>query len=126
MRPVAIALVALLFALPFPASAETGSFARYWNGSPTVIRLDANFAAADACQAALAANRGVPPGRGVAPRVIPVTIVIGPNPKGCGKSRNVRRIVTLTAGLDTELIQIFFVNPQGRILKVEKIAISTF
>lgn len=126
MRSVAVALVALLFALPFQASAETGSFARYWNGSPTVIRLDANFAAADTCQAALAANRGVPLGQGVAPRVIPVTIVVGPSPNGCGNTRNVRRIVSLTGGLDTELIQIFFVNPQGRILKIEKIAISTF
>jgi hypothetical protein len=126
MRNVAIAFVALALALPVAALAETGSFARYWNNSPVAIRLDANFAASDNCQAALAANRGVPPGQGVGPRIIPVTIVVGPNPKGCGNSRVVRRVVTVTGAIDTELIQIFFVNPSGRILKIEKVAIATY
>jgi|GEM_PF-1577626 len=126
IRTLSIALVALFAGLSGAALAQgPGSFAQYQPGG-TVIRLDANYYASDTCQAALAANRAVPPGQHIAQNIIPVTIVIGPNPKGCGGKRVVRRIVSVTGPVNTELIQIFFVTPQGRILKVEKVAIAYY
>lgn len=126
MRLAALLLFILTAVLAAPASAEgPGSFARMYGPYGGPIRLDANFYASDTCQAALAAHQAAPPGQTVAPFVVPVTIVIGPNPRGCSDTRIVRRIVTVGgAGVD-QLIQIFFVNPAGRILKVEKVAIQS-
>lgn len=126
MRNVAFSALALLMALPAPASAQgPGSYAQmsgYYGGA---VRLDANYYASDTCQAAFSAYRGAPDGQSVAQFVIPVTIVVGPNPVGCGTTRVVRRIMSLGASINTQLIQIFFVNPSGRILKIEKVAIET-
>ncbi|MCT8973226.1 hypothetical protein [Microbaculum marinisediminis] len=127
MRILALALLAVVLALPGTAFAEgPGSFARYKGYYGGAIRLEANYVARDTCQAAIDARRGAPPGQAVAPLTIPVTIVIGPNPRGCGQSRLVQRVMTVGGPTSTELIQIFFVNPTGRILKIEKISISTF
>ena len=127
MRLIAFALFAVALVLPGAVSAQgPGSFARYTSFNGGVIRLDANFVASDTCQAAVSANRGAPSGQRVGPNIIPVTIVIGPNPRGCGNTRVVRRIMTVGGPSNTELVQIFFVNPSGRILKVEKVSIATF
>ncbi len=126
IRMLSMALTALVVGLAGQAFAQgPGSFAQYQPGG-TVIRLDANYYASETCQAALGAQRGIPPGQHIAQNIIPVTIVIGPNPKGCGGKRVVRRIVSVTGPLNTELIQIFFVNPAGRILKIEKVAIAYY
>jgi len=127
MRLIAFALFAVALVLRGAASAQgPGSFARYTSFNGGVIRLDANFVASDTCQAAVSANRGAPSGQRVGPNIIPVTIVIGPNPRGCGNTRVVRRIMTVGGPSNTELVQIFFVNPSGRILKIEKVSIATF
>lgn len=126
MRIAALLLFVVTLALAAPASAQgPGSFARMSGPYGGPIRLDANFYASDTCQAALSAHQVAPPGQAVAPFVVPVTIVIGPNPRGCTNTRVVRRIVTVGgAGVD-QLIQIFFVNPAGRILKIEKVSIQS-
>jgi hypothetical protein len=128
MRYLAIPLFALLLVSAGAASAQQnpGSFARFTHFNGGMVRLEASFPASDTCQAALSGGRGAPPGQSVANFVIPVTIVIGPNPKGCGNSRLVQRIVSVGATPVTQLIQIFFINPGGRILKIEKVAINTF
>jgi len=127
MHRFAIAFVAFFAVFTVSASAQgPGSFARFTHFSGGMVRLDANYVASDTCQAALSARRGAPPGQSVGNFVIPVTIVIGPNPKGCGNSRVVRRIVSVGATATTQLIQIFFVNTSGRILKVERVSISTY
>jgi hypothetical protein len=127
MRLIALALFALALTLPGAASAQgPGSFARYTGFYGGAIRLDANYVASDTCQAAISAYRGAPAGQGVGPNIIPVTIIIGPNPRGCGNTRVVRRIMTVGGPSNTELVQIFFVNPSGRILKIEKVSIATF
>lgn len=128
MRVLVITFIALFAALTVPASAQgPGSFARYTHFSGGMIRLDANYVASDKCQAAISARRGAPAGQVITGNfVIPVTIVIGPNPKGCGNTRVVRRIVSVGGSSNTELIQIFFVNTSGRILKIERVAISSY
>jgi hypothetical protein len=127
MRLIAFALFAVALVFSGSASAQgPGSFARYTSFNGGVIRLDANYVASDRCQAAVSAHRGAPAGQRVGQNIIPVTIVIGPNPRGCGNTRVVRRIMTVGGPSNTELVQIFFVNPSGRILKVERVSIATF
>ncbi|MEJ8573357.1 hypothetical protein [Microbaculum marinum] len=128
MRILLIALLTLVAGLAVPASAQEGpgSFARWTHFNGGMVRLDANYVASDTCQAAVDAWRGSPSGPAVGDLVIPVTIVIGPNPKGCTDTRVVRRIVSVGATSATELIQIYFVTTSGKILKVEKVAISTY
>ncbi len=127
MRLIVFAFIAALLASASAASAQgPGSFARYTHFSGGMVRLDANYVASDTCQAALSARRGSPSGQSVGNFVIPVTIVIGPNPRGCGNTRVVRRIMSVGASSNTQLIQIYFVNTSGRILKVERVSISTY
>ncbi len=126
-RLIALALFAFALSLPGAAPAQgPGSFARYTGFYGGAIRLDANYVASDTCQAAISAHRGAPSGQRIGPNIIPVTIVIGPNPRGCENTRVVRRIMTIGGPSNTELVQIFFVNPSGRILKDEKVSIATF
>jgi len=123
MRIVALALLALVLALPDMAYAQgPGSYARRTGPYGGPLRLEANYVARDTCQAALSAKRAAPPVQSVGRDTIPVTIVIGPNPKGCGNSRVVTRIMTLGGPKEINIIQIFFVDPSGRILKVERIS----
>jgi hypothetical protein len=127
MRFMVIAFLTAFLGLSATASAQgPGSFARYTHFNGGVVRLDANYVASDTCQAALSARRGSPSGQSVGNFVIPVTIVIGPNPKGCGNTRVVRRIMSVGAASNTQLIQIYFVNTSNRILKVERVSISTY
>jgi|FEC22Drversion2_1045045.scaffolds.fasta_scaffold00041_45 hypothetical protein len=126
MRRATLVILVLAAVLAAPASAEgPGSFARLYGPYGGPIRLDANFHASDTCQAALEAHQAAPAGQRVPPFVVPVTIVIGPNPLGCTDTRIVRRIVTVGgAGVD-QMIRIFFVNPSGRILKTENVAVQS-
>jgi hypothetical protein len=124
MKYIALALLAFVLVLPDLASAQgPGSYARRSGPYGGAIRLTANYVARDTCQAALSGKRGAPAGQAVAPLTIPVTVVIGPNPKGCGNSRVVTRNVTVGGPGDNPLIQIFFVDTSGRILKVERITL---
>ncbi|MCT8972541.1 hypothetical protein [Microbaculum marinisediminis] len=123
MKYFALAALALALVLPDLALAQgPGSYARRTGPYGGAIQLTANYVARDTCQAALSARRGAPAGQAVETFTIPVTIVIGPNPKGCGDSRLVTRIMTVGGPGDRPLIQIFFVDPSGRILKIEKVA----
>jgi len=123
MKYVALVLLAFVLVLPDLASAQgPGSYARRTGPYGGPIRLTANYVAHDTCQAALSAKRGAPSGQSVGRDTIPVTIVIGPNPKGCGDSRVVTRNMTLGGPQGTNLIQIFFVDTSGRILKIERVA----
>lgn len=123
MKYLALALLALALVLPELAFAQgPGSYARRTGPYGGPLRLEANYVARDTCQAAIAANRGAPAGQSVGSEIIPVTIVIGPNPKGCGNSRVVTRIMTLGGPKETNLIRIYFVDPAGRILKIENIS----
>ena len=127
MRYWAVCLLISCLGLTGTAMAQgPGSFARWANFNGGMVRLDANYVASNTCQAALSARRGSPSGQAVGNFVIPVTIVIGPDPKGCGDTPVVRRIVSVGATAITELIQIYFVNTSGRILKVERVSISTY
>ncbi|MEJ8571872.1 hypothetical protein [Microbaculum marinum] len=123
VRYLSLVLFTLVLAgADFAHAQGPGSYARRTGPLGGPLRLEANFVAGDTCQAALSAKRGAPAGQAIGPDTIPVTIVIGPNPKGCGTSRVVTRIMTLGGPKEINIIQIFFVNPAGRILKVERIS----
>jgi hypothetical protein len=123
MRYVAFALLALSLVLPELASAQgPGSYARRAGPYGGPLILYANYYAKDTCQKALSGRRAAPPGQAVSANLVPVTIVIGPNPKGCGNSRVVKWTMTVGGPSDYPLIRIFFVDPSGRILKIENIS----
>lgn len=119
----ALALLAVALVFPEVVSAQgPGSYARRTGPYGGPIRLEANYVARDTCQAALSAKRGAPAGQAVGRDTIPVTIVIGPNPSGCGDSRVVTRIMTLGGPQSINIIEIFFVDTSGRILKIERVS----
>lgn len=122
---VVLAAATAWWASPASAQQNPGSFATLSGPYGGPIRLTAFFLARDNCQAALSAHQSAPAGQSVGSFVAPVTIVIGPNPRGCGNSRLVQRIVTVTGAGFFRLIQIFFVDPSGRVLRTERVSIPT-
>ena len=124
MKYIVFTLFALILTLgEAAASVGPGSYAYRAGPYGGPIRLQANFVAHDTCHAALTAYRGTPGGQFVGPDTIPATIVIGPNPHGCGYSPVVKRVMTLGGPRSVNLIQIFFVDPSGRLLKIERVQI---
>lgn len=122
MRTVSLVFLILALALPGAAFAQgPGSYIQRAGsyGGPLVLR--AYYVAGDTCQAALSGRRGAPPGQTVGPDTIPVTITIGPNPRGCGDSRLVQRVMTIGGPKAIFIVQIFFVDTSGRILKIERV-----
>ena len=125
MRYVALALFAFVLVLADAPSASAqgpGSYARRAGPYGGPLILTANFYARDTCQKALSGRRGAPSGQSVGRNIVPVTIVIGPNPSGCGGSRVVRWVMPVGGPNDFPLIRIFFVDTSGRILKIENIS----
>ena len=123
MKYIALALLAFALVVPGIASAQgPGSYARRAGPYAGPLILYANYYAKDTCQTALSGKRIAPPGQSVSPSMVPVTIVIGPNPKGCGNSRVVKYTMSVGGPSDFPLIRIFFIDPSGRILKIENIS----
>lgn len=127
MRKRAIAALAFALSLPgFALAQGPGSYVRPGGpyGGPRL--LVANYYASDTCQKVISARRGIPPGQSIGPSTIPYTVVIGPNPRGCGKSRVVTTTVNIGGPATTQLAQIFFMNTAGRILKIEKVGLGSY
>jgi hypothetical protein len=123
MKTVALALLAFVLILPELAFAQgPGSYARRAGPYGGPLILYANYLARDTCQKALSGRRTAPPGQTVSRGMVPVTIVIGPNPGGCGNSRVVKYTMAVGGPNDFPIIRIFFVDPSGRILKIENIS----
>ncbi len=125
MRMSAVLAAALVAACVSPALAEgPGSFARFTNNSYGMVFVDVSYVASDACQTILSMRREAPRGVTIGPRNVPLTVVVGANPAGCGDSRVVRSTGRVPGGLMPDLLEIFFVTPQGHVLKHEKVAIQ--
>jgi len=123
MRLLALSLFAFVLSIAGTASAQSpGSYAQRASPYGGAVTLRAYYYASDTCQAALSGKRGAPAGQAVPKNYIPVTIVIGPNPKGCGDSRLVTRLMTVSGPSIVSTIRIFFVNTSGRILKIENVS----
>lgn len=121
MRVFGATLFALIILTAGAAHAQgPGSYvaSRGFYSGPLI--LYANYVASDTCQKVVSMRRGAPGGRAVGPDTIPVTVTIGPNPRGCGKNRLVTG--TMPIGGPQSLIQLFFVDQSGRLLKTEKIS----
>lgn len=114
MRHIRAALVAL------SALTAGAAYAEGPGGGPRLLSL--NYTASDTCQKVLSTRRGAPPGQSVGSDTIPVTVTIGPNPRGCGDSRRVTG--RLNIGGPQSLIKVFYVDTSGRILKTERIAMK--
>lgn len=130
MRGLAFAFLAVLAtagSLPGDAVAQgPGSYVRPGGPFGGPVQLIANYYASDTCQAALGGGYGAPPGQSVGPQTVPYTVVIGPNPRGCGKSRVVTRAMAISGPASAATAQIFFVNTAGRVLKVEKVGLGSY
>jgi len=121
MRVFGATLFAILILTAGAAQAQgPGSYveSRGFYTGPQI--LHAYFVASDTCQKVTSIRRGAPSGRSVGPDTIPVTVTIGPNPRGCGKSRLVTG--TMPVGGPQSLIELFFVDQSGRLLKTERIS----
>ena len=125
MRLLRLLALALLVGAPAGALAqEPGSYARFTNNNRGLIFVDLSYVAADNCQAILDIRRSAPGGRPVDFRAVPLTVTIGPDPAGCSDSRVVRTTTHVNGGMEPNLVDIYFVRPDGRILKHEKVSVG--
>ncbi len=125
MRASMIAAAAGLLVMSVTAASAQGpgSFAERRLFSPG-IQVDAAMVASDGCQTILAVGGGSPVPLPPSAFVRPVTVVVGPDPAGCSGNRVVRRVFSVGGTTFHDLVEIFFVSPDGRILKTEKVAIA--
>lgn len=89
------------------------------------LKIQAAYRASDTCQAIVSTGRGAPPGVSVPAANVPVTVVVGRNPRGCGSTNIVRNTFRVGGGITPSLVEIFFVDPSGRLLKHEKVAVRS-
>lgn len=125
MRLAPFVILTCLVAAPAVAQSGPGSTARESRLSRSLITVDANLRVRDGCQAVLSHGRGAPPGAAVPARNVPVTVVVGRDPRGCSGRNVVRARFNVSGGLTPDLVEIFFVGRDGRVLKHEKVAIRT-
>jgi hypothetical protein len=88
------------------------------------VRIDTSFVASDGCQAILGARSGAPAGVSVHNEILPVTVTVGRDPGGCSGDRVLRRVFAVGGSAIHNLVEIFFVSPDGRVLRSEKVAIA--
>lgn len=125
LSAVVFALVLLAGATVAAQAQGPGSSARMQERLGMGVLVDTSYVAPDGCQAMLSFGRGAPPGAVLDDWTIPVTVVIGPDPLGCSGERVLRRVFGIGGGSIQHLVEIFFVAPDGRILKTEKVAVQT-
>lgn len=102
-----------------------GSSARWSSRAGGPVQVDAGYFAPDGCQAILSVGGGAPAGVSVYWEIIPVTVVIGPNPYGCTGEVVHRRVFSVGGAQHHNLVQLFFVSYDGKPLRTEKVAIQT-
>lgn len=121
------ALAAPLALLPFVSAVQAQGPGSHAEATAFgTIRVDAAYAARDTCQTILSAGRGTPSGAAVAAFNVPVIVVVGRDPAGCGGSRVVRRVFQVPGRFQVDLVEIFFVTPTGRLLKHEKVSVQPY
>lgn len=123
--PAALSILMLLAGAAAAQAQGPGSSARLQERFGMSILVDASYVAPDGCQAILSFGRGAPAGAAIDDWTIPVTVEIGPDPRGCSGQRVLRQVFGIGGGSIQHLVEIFFVAPDGRILKTEKVAVQT-
>ena len=120
-RLVAAAVVALVV-LPLTAHAGFGSDARR-GGLGSFVQVYAGITAPANCAHITGRRNGAPAGRAVHPDAKAVTIIVAMSGGACGK-RNLTYGFQTSVPQHKSLLQLFFVTPNGKLLKNEKISIA--
>ncbi len=123
MSLTAAAVVTLASAASVAAQGP-GSSARFAGQFGGPLMVDASYYDAGGCHAILDSFPGAPPGSVLSHEILPATVVVGPDPLGCSGNPVAREVFGLAPGQTHNLVEIFFVSPDGRLLKTEKVAIQ--
>ncbi|MGE0847259.1 MAG: hypothetical protein AB7L41_13405 [Flavobacteriaceae bacterium] len=117
---IAIAVASMLAGA---AHAEPGSSAYVRGGIVGPVFVDAAYQAPSGCWYIAGAGRGAP--AGVSPGTdVAVTVRFASKGTACGPGR-VLHIVTRVSANIGSIVRVYFVAPDGRIVKTERVSVST-
>lgn len=117
-------LAAALVVLPALADRDLASIARTARGTGAAIDVTAHYLAPSPCYRYAGKRSDVPAGAGVPDIAVPLTVVVVRGEGSCPARPTLLRetFVVFPKG-NTINVKVFFVSPEGRLLKSEEIAV---